>query len=769
MISMSDLFKLKEHTEVEEDVLRGLFAMERSTLITLMLLETILLYILTPLLGNGIIAWYGIVMSLSLWRYYNAYDFEKHPERNTPKVWHEKFVVQVWLTALLFSILALFAMPNLDAYYQLFTFIVIVGISSGTVKALSEDHRTAVGYLIIMLFPLSVEMLLLMRKDTYILAFLVVIYFFTQISILLRSYEQSLKLKRREREIEVARLLLHQKQQMVQRFFEQASEALFTYNRNLKILDCNHSFLDMFRLEKSKVVGSYIKNLPDRNLSEIITKTIDKEAKRYKGLYKSSSKQEIWLEVKCSPIKDQGGKIVGGIGVIEDKTREHMARQELEYLVSHDPLTSVTNRRGFRQYMNQLINRAEHAKSYSLLFYLDLNKFKQINDMFGHEMGDWVLIETTLRLKDTIDEDCNLTRLGGDEFCIVVPYVGNTVTVAERETTEWIEKLKKNFLTPYEIDGRTLDVGCSIGAVIIEPGTTDVDEIVRHADISMLAAKKDDRIGVSVYSIDMGQEYRELYQMQKDMDIAIEKGEFELYFQPIYNIASNRLQAAEVLLRWKHPERGLLVPSEFLPMASKFGMMIDIDEWVIENAMKTIFELKERGVFDLRYLSINIDAKLLLKKDFLEDFSEKLKKYGIDHGEIKLEITEASLVDSFGDAQVVLKGLCKKGIECAIDDFGTGYSSLSYLKRLKFGILKIDRSFIQDMLERIENIFLVRTIIDMAKKLNYHIIVEGIEDEMQRKIIADIDPTIDYQGYLKSKPISKDLFINRYLIEGRED
>ena len=252
MISIKNLFRLTAHKHVEQQVLEDLFSMERGTLITLMLLETILLYILTPQLGNGIIAWYGIVVSLSLWRYYNAYDFEKHPERNTPAVWHEKFVIQVWLTALLFSVLALLAMPMLDAYYQLFTFIVLVGISSGTVKALSKDHRTAIGYLIILLFPLTVEMLLLMRKDTFILAFLVVIYFFTQISILLHSYEQFMSLKIREKEVEITKNQLHKKQQMIQRFFEQASEAIFTYDKDFRIVDCNRSFSMLFGVEKQK-------------------------------------------------------------------------------------------------------------------------------------------------------------------------------------------------------------------------------------------------------------------------------------------------------------------------------------------------------------------------------------------------------------------------------------------------------------------------------------------------------------------------------------
>jgi PAS domain S-box-containing protein len=424
MTILKNLFRLRRHEMVEGDVLEELFSMERGTLITLMLLETILLYILMPLLGKPMAAWYGIAISISLWRYYNAYDYQKHPGRNSPVVWHKKLIVQVWLTALLFSILALFAMPKLDAYYQLFVFIVLVGISSGAVKALSRDHRTAVGYLTIMLFPLSVEMLLLMREDTYILAFLVVIYYFTQMNVILRSYEQFMILKRNEREIATAKAKLHEKQEMMQRFFEQATEGIISYDIDMMLLDCNGSFAELFGMEKEELTGATLASLPNKNLERIAKESLGGKMGTYNGLHYRQNDEELWIEAKFSPLHDHKGNIVGGMGLVVDRTSEHMAQQELEYLVFHDPLTSISNRRGFRQYMSELIKREEHATRYSLLYYLDLNKFKQINDIFGHETGDKVLIEAVHRLKRLSDDTCNLTRLGGDEFCVVVPFAG---------------------------------------------------------------------------------------------------------------------------------------------------------------------------------------------------------------------------------------------------------------------------------------------------------------------------------------------------------
>lgn len=767
MITLNNLFKLKDHKTVEPSVLNELFRMERSTLITLMLLETILLYILTPLLGNAIIAWYGITMSLSLWRLYNAYDYKNHPERNTMTVWHEKFVVQVWLTALLFSILAILSMPNLDSYYQLFVFIVLVGISSGAVKALSVDHRTAIGYLIIMLFPLMVEMLLLMRKDTYILAFLLVIYFFTQMSIILNSYERTVQLKEKEREVAIAKAKLHEKQEIVQRFFEQASEALFSYDKDLNILDCNDSFLEFIDMEKEEITGKSLDSLPLGKIAEIAKSSLRRSRKIYRGNFKTYRGAELWIEAKFSTILDKNGEVSGGIALIEDKTREHQTREELEYLVSHDPLTSVSNRRGFHQYMGELVKKERHKNHYSLLFYFDLNKFKQINDMYGHETGDWVLIETTMRLKKIIDKDCNLTRLGGDEFCVVIPFVSTSREGAHEKMNEWVNLAAKEFEEPFEIEDRTFDVGYSIGVVFVEPDMENVDEIVRYADISMFDAKKGGDGNVSIYCEEMGERYKRLYTLQQDLKRALREDEFELFFQPIYTAVDDRLHSAEVLIRWRHPQKGLLEPGEFLDIASKSGKITDIDEWVFENTCKTIARWKREGIFKLSNLSVNIDAKLLFKKDIVPTLMGKLDEYGIKNGEIKLEITEASLVDNFQEAQKVLEELCCKGVQCAIDDFGTGYSSLSYLKKLSFGILKIDREFIMDLTERIENIFLVKTIIDMGKRLNYDIVVEGVENEKQKAVLSSIEPDIMYQGYLISRPIPENEFIEKFL--GAED
>ncbi len=758
-----NFFSMRKHIPVSKDVLDDLFEMERRTLITLALLETIILYILVPLLGNIIFVWYGIILTLTMWRLYNAYQYQSKPSLNSDLVWHEKFVVQVWLTALMFSLLALFAMPRLNDYYQLFVFVVLVGISSGTVRSLAEDHRTAMGYLLIIMLPLAIEMLLLMRKDTWILTFLLILYLFTQIGLILSSYEQEMQLKKQKEEIQKAKELLYEKREILHRFFEQSEDGLFTYNKKMEILDCNNSFITLFNLKKSSTLGRSIFDLEDKYLVNMIRAALVDKIGRFNGAYKNKEGKELWLEIKCSPIYGKDGNASGGIGIVADKTKEHMMIEEMEFLISHDPLTTALNRRGFKQFIKNMLQRPEHSSYYSLLFYLDLDKFKQANDIFGHDAGDAILKEVVSRLKNSSQQIAGITRLGGDEFAFVVPMVTTSQFELDEKIDWWIESIEGLILQPYYFKDHEMDIGCSIGVVVIEPGETDIEELIRNADLAMLQAKTSkDR--VSKYTPDMRKKYHQIYEMETLLKEAIKNKDFIVHFQPILHLADDKLVGAEAVARWHHPKKGLLLPQDFMPFAARFGLVSEIDRLIIEKVILQIAEWIKDGTFNMDYISVNIDMKLILNKNFLNFILHSLEKYSINPSYLKLEITENSLVNSFEDASKVIEKLYIQGIECAIDDFGTGYSSLSYLKRLPFTILKIDREFVHDLTVRIENVLLIQTIIDMANKLKFKIIVEGIETKKQKEIIKRIEPNIEYQGYIVTEPLDKERFKEKFLL-----
>ena len=764
MITLANLFKLSRHRHVDGAVLDELFALERSTLITTMLLEAILLYILVPLVGNMIIAWYGVIMAFSLWRLYNAYDYHKNPQRNTLIVWHEKFVVQVWLTALLFSGLALYVTPQLDAYYQLFTFMVVIGISSGTVKALGSDHRTAIGALIIILLPLMLEMLLLGRKETLILAFLVAIYFFVQLSILFHSYSLSLAAREAQDEIEKTRALLWEKQKIIQHFFDQSSEALFLYNREKQLLDCNRAFEKLFRISAKEVSLYTIETFPNAQWVAMIHKAIEDENRVYFGSYRTPTQETLWLETSCMPMEDTHGGSLGGIGLIKDKTSEHVSQQALAHMAWSDPMTGLSNRRGFQDYMAKLFEDDRHASHASLFFYLDVNKFKQINDRYGHEAGDTILVEVAKRLERMVPDNANLTRLGGDEFCMVIPHVAEPGSSELTDIMEgWLQTIQESFEKPFSAGAHLPNVQCSIGAVFIEPGETDVDKVVAQADLSMLQAKQVGSGGVVLYSAALEAGVCQAYEVRHTLGDAIEEEQLQIFYQPIVREGERQATAAEALVRWQHPQRGLLVPDEFLSVAIRSGQVRQVDRWMLHGVLDQIARWKAASVFGLDYISINVDVQSLTEAGFVMDLLEKMAQLGIEGREIRLELSESSLVEHLTEVKRAMDELSRFGVACIIDDYGTGCLSFFHLKDLPIETIKIDRIFVQHLTEKIENIFLIQMIIDMARKFRYETIVKGIESEEQRRVIAKLDEGIAFQGSLDGEPLHGDAFFANIL------
>ena len=760
MISPANLFKLSRHRHVEESVLDELFTQERSTLITTILLETILLYILTPLIGNIIIAWYGVIMVLSLWRFYNAYDYHKHPERNTPRIWHEKFVIQVWLTALLFSGLALVTIPELDAYYQLFTFIVLIGISSGAIKALSSDHRTAIGYLIIILFPLMVEMVLLMRQDTLILAFLVAIYFFVQISILLHSYELSVQARVAQQEIAKAQEALFEKQEIIQLFFAQTDEALFVYDQANKLIDCNEAFGKLFGVGANEIDRYKLETFPDIQWINTVRKALAHEAHSHLSQYRTSGGKTLWLETRCQAMYSQEGTPVGGVGVIKDKTAEHIRGQELAHLATHDAMTGLANRRGFQEYITRLVGEERHRSHVSLFFYLDVNKFKQINDRYGHETGDRVIIAVANRLQKLAPPEANVTRLGGDEFCLIIPYAAAAHPEAREQMERWMRQIEGMFDAPFLVGEHHFDLRCSIGAVYIEPGETDIDRIVAQADFSMLSAKRTHSDHAVLYRRELEDGTCQAYEVQHTLDHAIAEEQLVVLFQPVRCPEGDRIASAEALIRWQHPEKGLLPPREFLSVAIGSGQVVDMDRWILKRTCRQVGAWKQSGLFSLKYVSVNIDTQSLIAKTFVSDLVDLMEQNGLERSQIRLEISTGSLARQFEEAYGVIAQLHRLGIACILDDFGTGCLPPHSIARLPASTVKIDRTYAERMGGDDTDLFLLQTVIALASNLHDTVIFKGIETQTQHVLAAKLDAEACWQGSQISPPLFEEDFVH---------
>ena len=744
------LTTIKTLQEVDKSVLNTLYAVSARSLVVLLLLTLLTTLFLYPVLSYGIVLWCAVVVLFLVYRLYSAYLFKVNNQKYSLEIWYKIFTRSAMLTAFLYAMLGFGFLPYLDPYYQLFVVATLLGLSAGSGTSLSSDLRIAIGYIIIMMFPLIVSLLIFNTTEYFILAILILLYSTAQIVIIFNNYTQRMKIK----EMEV-------KQIQILNLFKEAPFSMFSYDDHLRITDHNKAMEDLFGYQE--INGLDLNTLPDSRPVDTLEKALREGSQRYVGPYDSTKGDHFWMEIKCFPFENnKNNHHMGGIAIIEDKTKEHIALEQLEFLAHHDPLTNLLNRRGFKNYMKKLVSGEKHKKSYSLLFYMDLDQFKGINDSLGHMVGDEVLLLVSKRLVYALDSTCSISRLGGDEFVVIVPYVAENENEAKNKAHHYEKELIDIFEDPFIVEDLHLRIRSSIGMIIIEPMYINIEEIIRHADITMYQAKKSNA-KISYYNEELDQEHKALFELQHDLATAVDKGQFDLFFQPIVTIKEDTLCSAEALIRWEHPNKGLLSPNDFIPLAIKAGLLSQITWWVLDKVCTHIAEWKKENQWKLDHVSININAQQLVENNFPAKFFKKLKEHGLENSNIMIEITERSLIDNFDNTRDVINTLRKKGVKCAIDDFGIGYSSLSYLKRLSFNTLKIDREFIKDIESNPKELLLVSTILNIGRQFNYNIVIEGIEDNIQKNLLIGLDDDLKYQGFYFSKPLHGDEFTQKFL------
>lgn len=748
---------IKDLQTVDKTIITNLYLLSEKSLKTVILLSSLITVALYPILSYTIALWAMAIVSLSLFRLKESFEFKNNYQKHTLEVWYKRFVSSALVTAVLFTVLGCVYIHYVDAYYQLFIVAVLVGLASGATTSLSSDIRVAIVYNCLIIIPLLVTIFILDIPLHYVLVGMIIIYFITQVMTLLTSYTQEVRIK----ELEAEKTLLHN-------LFEEAPLGIFSYDKDLIIIDCNKQLNSLFDSSREAIIGLNLNHLPDPRPINAIKNALAYGQQSYVGPYTSIKGEEHWIEAKAFPFTNKVNNSIGGIGLIEDKTKEHNALQELEYLAQHDVLTGLLNRRGFKNHMEKLINDSSHKELYSLLFYMDLNQFKGINDSLGHTVGDEVLMIVSERLLYSLGHECKISRIGGDEFIIVVPYVSDQRDIAQSIAEIYSENIQNIFIDPFIIETLHLHIKASIGIILIEPNYTNIEEIIRHADITMYQAKKSNN-KISYYNEDLDRKQKELFDLQHDLAYAIEKNELNMFFQPIATIKEDKILSAEGLIRWKHPVKGLLSPSDFIPLAIKAGIVSQITWWVLDTVCQHIAQWKKENRWKLEYISINVNAQQLVEKDFPRKFLKNLKEHGLETSDIMIEITERSLIDSFDTTQDVINMLRSEGVKCAVDDFGIGYSSLSYLKRLSFNTLKIDREFVKDIESNPKELLLVSTILDIGKQFNYRIVIEGIEDQKQKELLIGLDDELLYQGFHFSKPLDAEAFSKKFLKESKKE
>ncbi len=455
------------------------------------------------------------------------------------------------------------------------------------------------------------------------------------------------------------------------------------------------------------------------------------------------------IEDSAAPIVDHTQHIIGCVLVFHDVTEKRHWNDQMEWQANHDVLTGLSNRTRFIEHLNHAMKSAE-TDSYQLaIALLDLDNFKIINDHYGHALGDQLLIQVANRLLSSVSDQDLIARLGGDEFVLLLNHIGSFQSAIER-----LEQIKQQLLEPFWIHGISLTVNASMGTTFFPDDSGDSDTLLRHVDQAMYTAKQLGRNRIYVYDL-MQEEARNIrYQQLYRLRSALKNKEFTLYYQPKVNLLRKTLVGLEALIRWNHPVKGLVMPGEFLPIISDDPFMLDLGRWVMESALKQLAHWNEQQL--TTKVSINIPAQQLLHDDFISDVEFMLTEYPtVAPHQLEMEILETDALKDVDKVQSVILHLQKKGIRFSLDDFGTGYSSLAYMKHLPVDILKIDRSFIVDMLEDEQELAIVQGIIGMAKVFRKDLIAEGIENDSQSAALIALGCE-NGQGYWIGRPMPAD-------------
>jgi diguanylate cyclase (GGDEF)-like protein len=432
--------------------------------------------------------------------------------------------------------------------------------------------------------------------------------------------------------------------------------------------------------------------------------------------------------------------------IARDMTDRKVAEERLAHMAYHDALTGLPNRVTFKESLEREIRNAKRRSESVGVILFDLDRFKEVNDTLGHAAGDRLLVLVAERLKSVVRDTDTVARISGDEFCAVLP--GQTDLQGAFEVCR---RIKKTFSTPFLLDGQSVNVTASLG-ISSYPTDGDTPEIlVKNADIAMFRAKGEGRDTFQVYSEEMSIELKERARMEKGLRTASENDEFVVHYQPEVDLRTGRIVGAEALVRWQSPERGLIPPLQFIPLAEETGAIIPISEWVLRTACLQAKEWKGMGYSPFR-ISVNVSARLFQKYDLTGTIMRILDQTGVGSESLELEITESTAMKNLEDTLKTLWKLHGRSIRIAMDDFGTGYSSLAYLRKLPIHLLKIDRTFIRELDRNPEDLTIVKAILAMAGALNIEVIAEGVERAEQRDLLKGIGCCLA-QGYFFSKPV----------------
>lgn len=446
------------------------------------------------------------------------------------------------------------------------------------------------------------------------------------------------------------------------------------------------------------------------------------------------------------------------VGILQDITAQKKNQQKIVQLAYHDQLTGLANRSQLENDLRKVVDISNEKNVYSATLFLDLDRFKLLNDSYGHHMGDKLLEAVAKRLKETKLEHETIARFGGDEFVIVLPLLDvnqdAALKKAEQKADLIVQTISKAFTLISDFQNVTIDysITASVGGIVFRSEGLSPEKLIQLADTALYRTKASGGHSALIYDVSMHDELRQTSELQKAMLDSIANRDFCIYLQPKFN-AREEMVGAEALVRWNHPELGLLLPAAFIDIAEETNMILPIEAMILEQVCSQLLEWQSSPETKHLEIAINISAKSIWRTTFVDDFIYIVESYGIDHTRLIAEVTESLLIQDIRDATSKLTQLREYGISISLDDFGTGYSSLNYLRSLPIDEIKVDRSFIKDVIQDKQALLMVKSIIELAKNFDIRLVSEGVEEKEQLDLLKELGVNV-FQGFYFSEPLS---------------
>ncbi|HUX63695.1 EAL domain-containing protein [Sulfuricella sp.] len=543
----------------------------------------------------------------------------------------------------------------------------------------------------------------------------------------------------------------------------ETQESIVVADRDTRILRVNRAFTRLTGYSAEEVIGR----------TPAMLKSGRQEAEFYRSLWETLTRDKYWQGelwnrrkdgvvfpawLAITAVTDADGQVTHYVAVSSDLTLRKEADEKIHQLAFYDPLTQLPNRNLLRYRLQLALGYSTRHKSHGAILFIDLDNFKILNNTKGHNIGDLLLIEVAKRLQDCVRSGDTVARLGGDEFVVMIEELSEDAQQAAAQAQDIGEMVLASINQPFNLQGFEHHSSSSIGIRLFRGDEISMDDLLKHADTAMYQAKHAGRDTIRFFDAPMQAVLEIRAALEADLRQALPHQQLRLYYQIQVN-EPGVVVGAEALLRWQHPERGLVSPMEFIPLAEETGLIVPIGKWVLQMACAQLKVWQADPLTCQLQIAVNVSARQFRHPDFVDQVLEMLEKTGVDPLKLKLELTESLMLDNITDSIDKMQALRIAGVRFSLDDFGTGQSSLTYLKRLPLDQIKIDQSFVRDIVTDPNDAAIVRTIIGMAKNLGLGIIAEGVETEQQRDFLKH-NGCHAYQGYLFGKPVPIEEFQN---------